>query len=61
VDGSDLAVFAADFNRNDCYFTGDCEGDFDYDGDVGTPNLAVFAADYGRTNCSCALPLRPMD
>lgn len=61
VDGSDLAVFAADFNRNDCYFTGDCEGDFDYDGDVDTPNLAVFAADYGRTNCSCALPFGPMD
>ena len=60
VDGSDLAVFAADFNRNDCYFTGDCEGDFDYDGDVDTPNLAVFAADYGRTDCPCALPFGPV-
>ena len=49
VDGSDLAVFAADFGRTDC--SGDCEGDFDNDGDVDGSDLAVFAADFGRTDC----------
>jgi hypothetical protein len=49
VDGSDLAVFAADFGRTDC--SGDCEGDFDTDGDVDGSDLAVFAADFGRTDC----------
>jgi len=49
VDGSDLAVFAADFGRTDC--TDDCEGDFDGDGDVDGSDLAVFAADFGRTDC----------
>ena len=49
VDGSDLAVFAADFGRTDC--VDDCEGDFDNDGDVDGSDLAVFAADFGRTDC----------
>ena len=49
VDGSDLAVFAADFGRTDC--SGDCEGDFDGDNDVDGSDLAVFAADFGRTDC----------
>jgi hypothetical protein len=49
VDGSDLAVFAADFGRTDC--SGDCEGDFDTDNDVDGSDLAVFAADFGRTDC----------
>ena len=49
VDGSDLAVFAADFGRTNC--SGDCEGDFDTDGDVDGSDLATFAADFGRTNC----------
>ena len=49
VDGSDLAVFAADFGRTDC--SGDCEGDFDSDNDVDGSDLAVFAADFGRTDC----------
>jgi len=49
VDGSDLAVFAADFGRTDC--SDDCEGDFDHDGDVDGSDLAVFAADFGRTDC----------
>lgn len=53
VDGSDLAVFAADFGRTDCNDDGvpDCEGDFDKDGDVDGSDLAVFAADFGRTDC----------
>ena len=48
-DGSDLAVFAADFGRTDC--SGDCEGDFNGDDDVDGSDLAVFAADFGRTDC----------
>ncbi len=51
VDGSDLAVFAADFGRTDCYTGGDCPGDFDEDGDVDGSDLAIFAADFGRTDC----------
>ena len=49
VDGSDLAVFAADFGRTDC--SDDCKGDFDFDGDVDGSDLAVFAVDFGRTDC----------
>lgn len=51
VDGSDLAVFAADFGRTDCANPPPCEGDFDGDGDVDGSDLAVFAADFGRTDC----------
>ena len=51
VDGSDLAVFAADFGRTDCLSGESCEGDFDADGDVDGSDLAVFAADFGRTEC----------
>ena len=51
VDGSDLALFAADFGRTDCYSDPECEGDFDHDNDVDGSDLAVFAADFGRTDC----------
>ncbi|CAD7773560.1 hypothetical protein DMNBHIDG_00782 [Candidatus Methanoperedenaceae archaeon GB37] len=53
VDGSDLAIFAADFGRTDCNQPSvlPCEGDFDGDGDVDGSDLAVFAADFGRTDC----------
>ena len=34
VDGSDLAVFVADFGRTDCATAPPCEGDFDGDNDV---------------------------
>lgn len=51
VDGSDLAVFAADFGRTDCDTGEECEGDFDLDDDVDGSDLAVFAADFGRTDC----------
>jgi hypothetical protein len=52
VDGSDLAVFAADFGRTDCGTGGlPCEGNFDGDNDVDGSDLAVFAADFGRTDC----------
>ena len=53
VDGSDLALFAADFGRTDC--VDDCAGDFDTDGDVDGSDLAVFAADFGRTDCTGTL------
>ena len=52
VDGSDLAVFAADFGRTDCSIGPECKGDFDHDNDVDGSDLAVFAADFGRTDCS---------
>jgi probable HAF family extracellular repeat protein len=51
VDGSDLAVFAADFGRTDCKNGPVCEGDFNDDGDVDGSDLAIFASDFGRTNC----------
>jgi hypothetical protein len=51
VDGSDLAIFAADFGRTDCQAGPHCEGDFDKDGGVDGCDLAVFAADFGRTDC----------
>jgi hypothetical protein len=51
VDGSDLAVFAADFGRTDCDSSDPCEGDFNNDNDVDGSDLATFAADFGRTDC----------
>ena len=52
VDGSDLAIFAADFGRTDC--AGDCEGDFDVDNDVDGSDLAIFASRFGMTDgCIC--------
>jgi len=51
VDGSDLAIFAADFGRTDCATGPQCEGDFDDDDDVDGSDLAKFASDFGRTNC----------
>jgi len=59
VDGSDLAVFAADFGRTNCCESElpSCEGDFDLDCDVDGSDLAVFAADFGRTDCPLPAPL----
>ena len=48
VDGTDLAVFAADFGGTDFGAGDPCEGDFNGDG---SDDLAVFAADFGRTDC----------
>jgi hypothetical protein len=54
VDGTDLAVFAADFGRTDCIPSDPCEGDLDTDGDVDGSDLAVFAQRFGRTDgCGC--------
>ena len=57
VDGSDLALFAADFGRTDC--SGDCPGDFDIDGNVDESDLALFALDFGRNDCPEPLPPAP--
>ena len=59
VDGSDLAVFAADFGRTNCCEPElpSCEGDFDLDCDVDGSDMAVFAADFGRTDCPLLAPL----
>ncbi len=51
VDGSDLAVFSADFGRTDCGEAPTCAGDFDGDNDVDGSDLAVFSTDFGRTDC----------
>jgi hypothetical protein len=51
VDGSDLAIFAADFGRTNCGSSPPCEGDFDGDGDVDGSDLAVFATEFGRVDC----------
>jgi hypothetical protein len=56
VDGSDLAVFAADFGRTDCGIPTTCPGDFNNDGDVDGSDLAIFAADFGRTDCPIVGP-----
>jgi bacillopeptidase F (M6 metalloprotease family) len=56
VDGSDLAVFAADFGRTDCSLQDFCYGDFDGDCDVDGSDLAIFAADFGRTDCFNVTP-----
>ena len=46
-DGSDLAVFAAEFNS--C--TSGCNGDFVSDGDVDEIDLQAFSSNFGRTDC----------
>jgi len=51
VDGSDLALFAADFGRTDCDTGEECEGDFDKDCYVDESDLAAFAAEFGRSDC----------
>lgn len=51
VDGSDLAIFSADFGRTDCASEPICAGDLDNDGDADGSDLATFSADFGRVNC----------
>ena len=51
VDGSDLAIFAADFGQTDCSLENCCNADFDTDNDVDGSDLAVFVADFGTTDC----------
>jgi hypothetical protein len=56
VDEDDLDTLAIDYGRDDCYFTGDCEADFTYDGDVDGSDLKIVIDDYGRDDCPCRLP-----
>jgi hypothetical protein len=51
IDGQDLLVFMADFNRTDCVAAGGCAGDFDFDGDVDSDDLEAFAANFGKPDC----------
>jgi flagellar hook assembly protein FlgD len=51
VDGEDLALFIADFGRDDCSVEIQCESDLDYDDDVDDMDLLFFGEDYGRTDC----------
>ena len=48
VDGSDLAVFAADFGRTDCAGNPSCEGDLNGDGACDESDLTIFADNFGR-------------
>lgn len=53
VDGSDAAVFKADFGRsgfkNPCGNSAPCDGDFTCDVDVDGSDAAIFKADFGRS------------
>ncbi len=51
VDGSSLAVFANEFNRNDCLSGPPCYEDFDKDGQVGESDLGILADNFGRPDC----------
>ena len=52
VDGSDAAIFKADFGRggynSPCLDVDPCNGDFDCDTDVDGSDAAIFKADFGR-------------
>lgn len=50
VEGSDLAVFAADFGRSNCCAS-PCQGGFDNDCAVNESDLGVFATDFCRGDC----------
>ena len=60
VDGTDAALFKADFGRNainnPCETANPCNGDFDCDGDVDGSDSALFKVDFGRgpMNNPCA-------
>jgi hypothetical protein len=51
IDGTNLAVFLADYGRTDCDVGELCEGDVEGDNDVDLFDLAVFARDFGRSDC----------
>jgi hypothetical protein len=48
-DNTDLAVFAANFGKNNC--AGGCTGDMNADGDVDGSDLKTFILKFGRTDC----------
>ena len=63
VDGSDAAIFKADFGRggyNDpCEGGNPCNGDFDCDTDVDGSDASVFKADFGRGGYNYPCPSCP--
>ena len=63
VDGSDAAIFKADFGRggyNDpCESGNPCDGDFDCDTDVDGTDASLFKSDYGRGGYNNPCPSCP--
>jgi hypothetical protein len=51
IDGFDLSIFVADFNRTDCLEAGDCLGDFNSDGFMNMDDLEAFAFNFGKPDC----------
>ncbi len=60
VDGSDAALFKADFGRsailNPCNTESPCNGDFNCDGDADGTDAALFKADFGRNSIQNPCP-----
>ena len=65
VDGSDAALFKADFGRggynSPCGESTSCNGDFDCDTDVDGTDASVFKADFGRGGYNSPCPNCPTD
>jgi DNA-directed RNA polymerase subunit M/transcription elongation factor TFIIS len=61
VDGSDAALFKADFGRSvivdPCINENSCNGDFNCDGDVDGTDAAIFKADFGRSAIQNQCPM----
>ena len=51
VDGSDLAVIAAEMGTIGCNTVSPCQADLDNNGVVGPNDMRIFLAKFGRTNC----------
>ena len=60
VDGTDLAIFKADFGRNQynepCHAGDRCNGNFNCDDNVDGSDLAIFKADFGRNQYNNPCP-----
>ena len=65
VDGSDAALFKADFGRggysSPCSTGDPCDGDFDCDSDVDGSDAALFKSDFGRGGYNNPCPYCPTD
>jgi hypothetical protein len=61
VDGSDAALFKADFGRSSilepCTNESSCNGDFNCDGDADGTDAALFKADFGRSSMQNPCPV----